>query len=147
MLKKTKCNCFLIYYFLFLIVFAPPLPQYACRKTLADNRPRIRGRFARNDETGEIPKAACSTGIEDEDYLWVNKTHPFLDFNSNTFSLFFFFLCYNLSWYCQSVYAAWGFAWREWNSEYGTVCERFWWSHRRVSVLWLLKNIDSWKNL
>lgn len=92
MLKKTKCDCFLIYYFLFLIVFAPPLPQYACRKTLADNRPRIRGRFARNDETGEIPKAACSTGIEDEDYLWVNKTHPFLDFNSNTFSLFFFSL-------------------------------------------------------
>ncbi|KAH7513899.1 hypothetical protein FEM48_Zijuj11G0031700 [Ziziphus jujuba var. spinosa] len=28
--------------------------QYACRKTLADNRPRIRGRFARNDETGEM---------------------------------------------------------------------------------------------
>ncbi|XP_057417619.1 two-component response regulator-like APRR9 [Lotus japonicus] len=25
--------------------------KYACRKTLADNRPRIRGRFARNDET------------------------------------------------------------------------------------------------
>lgn len=45
--------------------------QYACRKTLADNRPRIRGRFARNDETGEIPKAACSTSIEDEDDRWV----------------------------------------------------------------------------
>ncbi|RZC68251.1 hypothetical protein C5167_031507 [Papaver somniferum] len=27
--------------------------KYACRKTLADSRPRIRGRFARNDETGE----------------------------------------------------------------------------------------------
>ncbi|PKA51914.1 ribonuclease P/MRP protein subunit RPP1 [Apostasia shenzhenica] len=25
-------------------------PQYACRKTLADNRPRVRGRFARNGE-------------------------------------------------------------------------------------------------
>ena len=24
--------------------------KYACRKTLADSRPRIRGRFARNDE-------------------------------------------------------------------------------------------------
>lgn len=46
--------------------------QYACRKTLADNRPRIRGRFARNDETGEIPKATCSTSIEDDDDLWVN---------------------------------------------------------------------------
>ncbi|KAH7415514.1 hypothetical protein KP509_14G049500 [Ceratopteris richardii] len=27
--------------------------KYACRKTLADNRPRVRGRFARNDEMGE----------------------------------------------------------------------------------------------
>lgn len=24
--------------------------QYACRKTLADSRPRVRGRFAKNDE-------------------------------------------------------------------------------------------------
>ena len=45
--------------------------QYACRKTLADNRPRIRGRFARNDETGEIPKAAHLNRHEDEDDLWV----------------------------------------------------------------------------
>ncbi|CAN6586030.1 unnamed protein product [Malus baccata var. baccata] len=35
--------------------------KYACRKTLADNRPRTRGRFARNDETAEILKAACSS--------------------------------------------------------------------------------------
>uniref|UniRef100_A0A2N9FK72 CCT domain-containing protein n=1 Tax=Fagus sylvatica TaxID=28930 RepID=A0A2N9FK72_FAGSY len=49
--------------------------KYACRKTLADNRPRIRGRFARNDETGEIPKAACSTSIEDEEYLWMAGLH------------------------------------------------------------------------
>lgn len=27
--------------------------QYACRKTLADSRPRVRGRFAKNDEVGE----------------------------------------------------------------------------------------------
>lgn len=26
--------------------------QYACRKTLADSRPRVRGRFAKNDEYG-----------------------------------------------------------------------------------------------
>ncbi|KAK9927150.1 hypothetical protein M0R45_024350 [Rubus argutus] len=45
--------------------------KYACRKTLADNRPRIRGRFARNDETGEILKPACSTREEDEDDLWI----------------------------------------------------------------------------
>ncbi|KAG9149211.1 hypothetical protein Leryth_003215 [Lithospermum erythrorhizon] len=30
--------------------------KYACRKTLADTRPRIRGRFARNDEPGDLPK-------------------------------------------------------------------------------------------
>ncbi|KAB1668853.1 hypothetical protein ES319_1Z102200v1 [Gossypium barbadense] len=45
--------------------------KYACRKTLADSRPRIRGRFARNDEAIEIPKAACSTRDEEEDDLWV----------------------------------------------------------------------------
>ncbi|XP_039007902.1 zinc finger protein CONSTANS-LIKE 2-like [Hibiscus syriacus] len=44
--------------------------KYACRKTLADNRPRIRGRFARNDETAEIPKAACSTRDEHDCELW-----------------------------------------------------------------------------
>ncbi|CAL9030168.1 unnamed protein product [Prunus brigantina] len=48
--------------------------KYACRKTLADNRPRIRGRFARNDETGEVLKAACSSNREeDEDELWVER--------------------------------------------------------------------------
>ncbi|XAR55078.1 hypothetical protein NMG60_11030460 [Bertholletia excelsa] len=45
--------------------------KYACRKTLADNRPRIRGRFARNDETGEIPKTATFNRYEDEDDLWI----------------------------------------------------------------------------
>ncbi|KAJ7952274.1 zinc finger protein CONSTANS-like [Quillaja saponaria] len=49
--------------------------KYACRKTLADNRPRVRGRFARNDETGEIPKAPCSTRDEDEDDLWFEGLH------------------------------------------------------------------------
>lgn len=46
--------------------------KYACRKTLADNRPRIRGRFARNDETGEIPKAVNFNRYEDEDDLWID---------------------------------------------------------------------------
>lgn len=45
--------------------------KYACRKTLADNRPRIRGRFARNDEAGEIPKTATGNRYEDEDDLWI----------------------------------------------------------------------------
>ncbi|KAF9685847.1 hypothetical protein SADUNF_Sadunf03G0096800 [Salix dunnii] len=54
--------------------------KYACRKTLADNRPRIRGRFARNDETGELPKMACSTRDEDEEGLYmgiaINEMQP-----------------------------------------------------------------------
>lgn len=49
--------------------------KYACRKTLADNRPRIRGRFARNDEVGDIPKVACSNRDEVEYELWVDELH------------------------------------------------------------------------
>ncbi|KAI5655448.1 hypothetical protein M9H77_32635 [Catharanthus roseus] len=51
--------------------------KYACRKTLADNRPRIRGRFARNDEAVEIPKTAAAAAMfnnnryEDDDDLWI----------------------------------------------------------------------------
>jgi hypothetical protein len=28
--------------------------KYMCRKTLADSRPRVRGRFARNDDTAAV---------------------------------------------------------------------------------------------
>jgi len=28
--------------------------KYQCRKTLADSRPRVRGRFARNDDAGAV---------------------------------------------------------------------------------------------
>ncbi|KAI9075128.1 hypothetical protein K1719_020575 [Acacia pycnantha] len=49
--------------------------KYACRKTLADNRPRIRGRFARNDETGENSKGSCSTRNEEEDEFWLEGMH------------------------------------------------------------------------
>ncbi|KAF5751508.1 hypothetical protein HS088_TW02G00522 [Tripterygium wilfordii] len=61
--------------------------KYECRKTLADSRPRIRGRFARNEEIEKNPQLlqwshnnSTSTGEEeDEDYdNWVN----FLDSNS-----------------------------------------------------------------
>ncbi|KAL2348026.1 hypothetical protein Fmac_002026 [Flemingia macrophylla] len=47
--------------------------KYACRKTLADNRIRIRGRFARNDENSDIPKVPSSTSTtqEYEDDFWV----------------------------------------------------------------------------
>ncbi|XP_043717108.1 uncharacterized protein LOC122665106 isoform X2 [Telopea speciosissima] len=47
--------------------------KYACRKTLADSRPRVRGRFARNEDSGEIPKlSGLNREEEDEDDLWVN---------------------------------------------------------------------------
>ncbi|XP_010418417.1 PREDICTED: two-component response regulator-like PRR95 [Camelina sativa] len=46
--------------------------KYACRKTLADNRPRVRGRFARNDEVFENPKIASSFTRQEnnDDDLW-----------------------------------------------------------------------------
>ncbi|KAE8711832.1 MOS4-associated complex 3A [Hibiscus syriacus] len=40
--------------------------KYACRKTLADGRPRVRGRFAKNDEFGDTNRQACSN--HDEEY-------------------------------------------------------------------------------
>ncbi|KAK1266774.1 Zinc finger protein CONSTANS-LIKE 5 [Acorus gramineus] len=40
--------------------------KYACRKTLADSRPRVRGRFAKNDEFGEATRPS-SSHHEDED--------------------------------------------------------------------------------
>ncbi|WCJ41151.1 CCT motif family protein [Euphorbia peplus] len=45
--------------------------KYACRKTLADSRPRVRGRFARNDEIEKYPEAqyqwSNASGEEDEE--------------------------------------------------------------------------------
>ncbi|KAI7746005.1 hypothetical protein M8C21_019000 [Ambrosia artemisiifolia] len=41
--------------------------KYACRKTLADSRPRVRGRFAKNDEFGEHHRNSCNTHEEDTD--------------------------------------------------------------------------------
>ncbi|KAE9616641.1 hypothetical protein Lal_00034734 [Lupinus albus] len=52
--------------------------KYACRKTLADSRPRIRGRFARNDEIVTNPHVQWSHIIgdgeeaDDEDENWDN---------------------------------------------------------------------------
>lgn len=37
--------------------------QYACRKTLADSRPRVRGRFARNDEIEDDVSTALQYSI------------------------------------------------------------------------------------
>ncbi|KAM0963344.1 hypothetical protein FF1_022471 [Malus domestica] len=41
--------------------------KYACRKTLADSRPRVRGRFAKNDDFGETHRSAGSNHEDDED--------------------------------------------------------------------------------
>ncbi|GLT43286.1 hypothetical protein SLA2020_172480 [Shorea laevis] len=57
--------------------------KYACRKTLADSRPRIRGRFARNDEIEKIShgQVQWSQGMggeeEEEDENWVNFLNSF----------------------------------------------------------------------
>lgn len=54
--------------------------KYACRKTLADSRPRVRGRFAKNDEFGETPRQACSNHDEDdEDEVVVVKEEDMVD--------------------------------------------------------------------
>ncbi|GLU11704.1 hypothetical protein SLE2022_284300 [Rubroshorea leprosula] len=57
--------------------------KYACRKTLADSRPRIRGRFARNDEIEKISpdQVQWSQGMGgeegEEDENWVNFLNSF----------------------------------------------------------------------
>ncbi|WVZ59217.1 hypothetical protein U9M48_009402 [Paspalum notatum var. saurae] len=50
--------------------------KYACRKTLADSRPRVRGRFAKNDDYGEPSRAMQNheeydqiAGMKGEDML------------------------------------------------------------------------------
>ncbi|XP_076946890.1 uncharacterized protein LOC143618660 [Bidens hawaiensis] len=56
--------------------------KYVCRKTLADSRPRIRGRFARNDEIQIMEHQCVSQGggeegnDDDNDESWMNS---FLD--------------------------------------------------------------------
>lgn len=41
--------------------------KYACRKTLADSRPRVRGRFAKNDDFGENHRPSGSNHDDYED--------------------------------------------------------------------------------
>ncbi|XP_058085573.1 uncharacterized protein LOC131233025 [Magnolia sinica] len=49
--------------------------KYVCRKTLADSRPRVRGRFMRNDQTLETYKAPASHRKEIEEERWVDGPH------------------------------------------------------------------------
>ncbi|KAI8573813.1 hypothetical protein RHMOL_Rhmol01G0304700 [Rhododendron molle] len=55
------------------------LNQYVCRKTLADSRPRIRGRFARNDEIGNSSQNQWSQMRGEEDYEDDDNWIHFLD--------------------------------------------------------------------
>ncbi|CAL9108900.1 unnamed protein product [Musa textilis] len=53
--------------------------KYACRKTLADSRPRVRGRFARNDDFGEITKPSSSNHEFDDEEVVVKEEEDILD--------------------------------------------------------------------
>ncbi|KAJ4722791.1 CCT motif protein [Melia azedarach] len=54
--------------------------KYACRKTLADSRPRVRGRFAKNDDFGETNRTTCSNHEEDdEDEVAVKDEEEMVD--------------------------------------------------------------------
>ncbi|CAK7327312.1 unnamed protein product [Dovyalis caffra] len=53
--------------------------KYACRKTLADSRPRVRGRFAKNDDFGEIHRTVCDHHEDDEDEEAVVKEEDLID--------------------------------------------------------------------
>lgn len=58
--------------------------KYACRKTLADSRPRVRGRFAKNDEVGEpLVKPESKDEDEEEDNLMYEEEELFVDEDSS----------------------------------------------------------------
>ncbi|KAJ4874020.1 CCT motif family protein [Raphanus sativus] len=60
--------------------------KYACRKTLADSRPRVRGRFAKNDELCEpYRQASSSYHEEDDDDVGVRAEEQLVD-SSDIFS-------------------------------------------------------------
>ncbi|XP_057443676.1 zinc finger protein CO3 [Lotus japonicus] len=71
--------------------------KYACRKTLADSRPRVRGRFVRNDEI--VMDTSVTTGEEledDEDENWTNffdslvpENHAHDPQSSSSFDMFY----------------------------------------------------------
>ncbi|XP_026657038.2 two-component response regulator-like PRR1 [Phoenix dactylifera] len=53
--------------------------KYACRKTLADSRPRIRGRFAKNDEFREAARHTSNHHEFDEEEEVKVKEEDILD--------------------------------------------------------------------
>ncbi|KAK9067967.1 hypothetical protein SSX86_012078 [Deinandra increscens subsp. villosa] len=60
--------------------------KYACRKTLADNRPRVRGRFARNDEPEQASKGFTFQRYEDNEELWRGCKRNTMSEQGDTFS-------------------------------------------------------------
>ncbi|GMN53327.1 hypothetical protein TIFTF001_022466 [Ficus carica] len=60
--------------------------QYACRKTLADSRPRVRGRFAKNDDFGETPRLASSNHEEDDEEEVIVKEEDEMVYSSDIFA-------------------------------------------------------------
>ncbi|RDX92785.1 Zinc finger protein CO3, partial [Mucuna pruriens] len=53
--------------------------KYACRKTLADSRPRVRGRFAKNDDFGEGHRQGSSNHEEDDEEIIVKEDDDMVD--------------------------------------------------------------------
>ncbi|XP_045808171.1 probable serine/threonine-protein kinase DDB_G0267686 [Trifolium pratense] len=54
--------------------------KYACRKTLADSRPRVRGRFAKNDDFGDAQRTASGNHEEeDEEEVAVKEEDDMVD--------------------------------------------------------------------
>lgn len=53
--------------------------KYACRKTLADSRPRVRGRFAKNDDYCEASRAIGSQNHDDYEQMAGVKGEDMLD--------------------------------------------------------------------
>ncbi|XP_061356810.1 putative zinc finger protein CONSTANS-LIKE 11, partial [Gastrolobium bilobum] len=53
--------------------------KYACRKTLADSRPRVRGRFAKNDDFGDTHRPAGSNHEEEDDEVVVKDEDDMVD--------------------------------------------------------------------
>ncbi|KAK9146220.1 hypothetical protein Sjap_006123 [Stephania japonica] len=56
--------------------------KYKCRKVLADSRPRVKGRFAKNDDCGDAAKSNCNNHEEEEENILtcaVKEEHDMID--------------------------------------------------------------------
>ncbi|KAG2401990.1 Zinc finger protein [Vigna angularis] len=60
--------------------------KYACRKTLADSRPRVRGRFAKNDDFGETNRTTSSNHEDDDEEEVVVKDEDDMVDSSDIFA-------------------------------------------------------------